>query len=205
MQFSHLAVCFFAIRCFLRLKKKNSSFFPQIAAAKSSATAFHHQPAVPSQQPPQQQQQHVVGMPPPPTMQPASPPPPPSSAQVITQTGQVVQVNGGGGGGQSLAADKMANMMPVTKRSPRDYIFGKVIGEGSYSTVSTEKNCITYTNLNNTSIITMYPCLVYTIIYYYITILPLSTAVGIRYMYEYEFSYRAVVLASTRPPPIHNV
>lgn len=66
-------------------------------------------------------------------MQPASPPPPPSSTQVITQTSQVVQVNGGG---QSLAANMM---MPVTKRSPKDYIFGKVIGEGSYSTVSTEK------------------------------------------------------------------
>jgi len=66
-------------------------------------------------------------MPPPPTMQTTTPPTPSTQA---TQTSQVVQVNGGG---QSLTA---SNMMPVTKRNPKDYIFGKVIGEGSYSTVS---------------------------------------------------------------------
>uniref|UniRef100_A0A2S2R441 non-specific serine/threonine protein kinase n=1 Tax=Sipha flava TaxID=143950 RepID=A0A2S2R441_9HEMI len=76
-------------------------------------------------------------MPPPPTMQPASPLPPAPSTQ-DTQTSQVVQVNGG----QSLTADNTANstMMPVTKRSPKDYIFGKVIGEGSYSTVYLAKD-----------------------------------------------------------------
>lgn len=102
-------------------------FFSQIAAAKSSATAYHHQPPPPPQTP-----QQIVVMPPPPTMQPASPLPPAPSTQA-TQTSQVVQVNGG----QSLTADNTANniMTPVTKRSPKDYIFGKVIGEGSYSTV----------------------------------------------------------------------
>jgi hypothetical protein len=54
---------------------------------------------------------------------------PPTPSTQTTQTSQVVQVNGGG---QSMTA----NMMPVTKRNPKDYIFGKVIGEGSYSTVS---------------------------------------------------------------------
>jgi len=100
----------------IKLSITSSSYSLQIAAAKSS---FHHQ-----------SQQQIVVMPPPPTMQTATPPPP--STQT-TQTSQVVQVNGGG---QSLNADKIVNMMPVTKRNPKDYIFGKVIGEGSYSTVS---------------------------------------------------------------------
>lgn len=66
-------------------------------------------------------------------MQPASPPPPPPPTIQATQTSQIVRVNGS----QSAQAvtDNMANTMPVTKRSPKDYIFGKVIGEGSYSTV----------------------------------------------------------------------
>jgi 3-phosphoinositide dependent protein kinase-1 len=74
-------------------------------------------------------------------MQPASPLPPAPSTQ-DTQTSQVVQVNGG----QSLTADNTANstMMPVTKRSPKDYIFGKVIGEGSYSTVRITEHLIYY-------------------------------------------------------------
>jgi len=71
-------------------------------------------------------------MSPPPTMQPASPP---SSAQtVVTQTSQM-RVNGGQQQSLNTVVDKMANTIPVTKRSPKDYIFGKVIGEGSYSTV----------------------------------------------------------------------
>jgi len=98
----------------------SSSYSPQIAAAKSSTTAaFHHQ-----------SQQQIVVMTPPPTMQTATPQPPSTQA---SQTSPVVQVNGGG---QSLTADRIANMIPVTKRNPKDYIFGKVIGEGSYSTVS---------------------------------------------------------------------
>lgn len=120
VQFAQTLARVFRIGRKEKISKKAAN---KIAAAKSSSTAaFHHQP-----------QQQIV-MPPPPTMQTATPPPPSTQA---TQTSQVVQVNGGG---QSLAADTIANMMPVTKRNPKDYIFGKVIGEGSYSTVYLAKD-----------------------------------------------------------------
>lgn len=131
LQFFNLLLLFFFATLFIYFvtHKKNCYFCLQIAAAKSSAaTTFHHQPPLPL---PQQPQQQTVVMSPPPTMQPASPPPPPTIQ--ATQTSQIVRVNGS----QSAQAvtDNMANTMPVTKRSPKDYIFGKVIGEGSYSTV----------------------------------------------------------------------
>jgi hypothetical protein len=43
--------------------------------------------------------------------------------------------------GVAVAASKGsqdATKKPVTKRTPNDFIFGKVIGEGSFSTVKTK-------------------------------------------------------------------
>ncbi|CAH1724853.1 3-phosphoinositide-dependent protein kinase 1 isoform X1 [Aphis gossypii] len=118
VQFAQTLARVFRIGRKEKISKKAAN---KIAAAKSSTTAaFHHQP-----------QQQIVVMPPPPTMQTTTPPTPSTQA---TQTSQVVQVNGGS---QSLTAK---NMMPVTKRNPKDYIFGKVIGEGSYSTVYLAKD-----------------------------------------------------------------
>ncbi|XP_050443522.1 3-phosphoinositide-dependent protein kinase 1 isoform X2 [Adelges cooleyi] len=77
--------------------------------------------------PQHQPQQIVMSPPPPPTMQSGSPPPtqlsPPAS-----------------NGQQTVVAANEHMIMPVTKRSPTDYIFGKVIGEGSYSTVYLAKD-----------------------------------------------------------------
>lgn len=47
---------------------------------------------------------------------------------------------GGGGNGNNSntisASPSMPASAPPTKRTPNDFIFGKVIGEGSFSTVS---------------------------------------------------------------------